>query len=235
MKGGRAMKTLKAKTMRMMNRSVPMLAAAAALCLTACASFKLKDPPEGFAVVSSYEGDGGYLRAKARDNVGLNIVTYPNVEGGTLVYWSGDLVEKLGRRGYELVSQKAVRAKNGVQGTRFDFRYTPPGEASEKFYTVVLYASDEHIVVAQLGGSWEYRSEHEPHAEAIAKDLKIRGCKAGSKVCKGPQPSPLQTKKPEDPAKPSPGGTEPPIDPLPVDEPPAEKPADAPATAAVDG
>jgi hypothetical protein len=192
---------------------------ALALGTTACASFKLDEAPSGFAVVSSYESTSGYMRAKARDNVGLNIVTFHNVEGGTLAYWSGDLVEKLGRRGYQIVDQSPVRAKNGVVGTRFDFRYTPPAEEQEKFYTVVLYVSDEYRVVAQMGGNWEHRDDHGPHIQEVARDIKIKGCKVASKICKGAQPPALTTPSPTEPAKPSPGDEEerPPVEPQPAD------------------
>ena len=86
------------------------LAALAALTCLGCGggSFKLTDSPQNFAVVS---GDGeSHLRAKARDNVGLNIATFANVEGGTLEYWTSELVEKLGRRGYQLLAVKAAQS-----------------------------------------------------------------------------------------------------------------------------
>jgi hypothetical protein len=156
-----------------------------------CPSFKLSEPPSGFAEVSSNTGDNAYLRAKARDNVGLHVVSFGNVKGGDLPYWCGDLVEKLGRRSYSLDKQTPVESANGVAGTRFDFRYTPHGEEHEKFFTAVLFVSDEYRVVVQMAGDTELGSQHESELGELIDQIKIGGCKPGSDTCKGPQPEAL--------------------------------------------
>ena len=155
-------------------------------------AFKLKEPPQGYAVVN----DGySHLRAKARDNVGLNIASFYNVEGGTLDYWGSEMVEKLGKRGYTLTAQKPVTSRNKVAGTQFDFRYTPAGDETEKFYTAILFVSDERRVVVQFAGDASLAHEHRAEADAIVGLLKIRGCKATTDVCDGPQPPTLTTPK----------------------------------------
>jgi hypothetical protein len=178
-------------------------------------AFKLKDPPMGYAVVN--EGNS-YLRAKARDNVGLNIASFYNVEGGTLDYWGGELVEKLERRGYQLNKQKAVSSKNGVAGTRFDFRYTPAGDETEKFYTAILFVSDERRVVVQFAGDSSKASEHHSDADAIPELIKIRGCKVRTDVCDGPQPPSMTGGTAVASNEPGPAGEE-------ADEPSTEPPA----------
>lgn len=164
---------------------------------TGCASFKLKDKPPGYIEVSDYTGYRGAadLRMKAPDNVGLSIKTFDNYEGGSLPLWSEDLVKKLGSRGYVLTGQKPVESANGVAGTRFDFRYTPHGADDEKYYTALLFVTDEWRIVAQFAGTAELADAHERDVTALLAELKVRGCKAGKDTCKGPQPGPLSTPK----------------------------------------
>jgi hypothetical protein len=161
---------------------------------TGCASFKLKDPPPGFIEVSSSDwGRDAELRMKAPDNVGLNITSFANSRGGTLPLWATDMVKKLAARGYTLEGQTAVKSANGVSGTRFDFSYTPRGDenAQEKFYTAVLFVTDDWQVVVQMAGNDELADEHAGDVERILQEIKIRGCKVGSKVCKAGQPPSL--------------------------------------------
>ncbi len=165
------------------------------LALTSgCASFKLEDPPPGFIEVSASDWDGdGELRMKAPDNVGLNITSFENSRGGTLPLWSTDMVKKLAARGYTLESQTAVKSRNGVEGTRFEFSYTPRGadDAQEKFYTAVLFVTDDWQVVVQMAGNAELEADHAGDVDEILEEIKIRGCKVGSKVCKAGQPPSL--------------------------------------------
>jgi hypothetical protein len=160
------------------------------LAASGCASFKLKNPPPGFIEVSSdaYAGEAE-LRMKAPDNVGLNITTFSNRRGGTLAIWADDLITKLTARGYLLQRQEAVKSGNGIEGTRFDFAYEPPGaEGEQKFYTAVLFVTDKWQVVVQLAGKSELGAAHGEDLDRILADIKIRGCKVGSKVCKSGQP-----------------------------------------------
>jgi len=174
------------------------LATLTLLATTGCASFKLKNPPPGLIEVSSSQWRGSAdLRMKAPDNVGLNITTFANHRGGTLPLWANDMVKKLAARGYTLESQTPVKSANGVAGTRFDFSYTPLGakvdpvaEANEKFYTAILFVTDDWKVVVQLAGSESLKAAHAGDIERILKEIRIRGCKVGSKVCKAGQPAP---------------------------------------------
>ncbi|MCA9655410.1 MAG: hypothetical protein H6712_26115 [Myxococcales bacterium] len=183
---------------RAMKLFVPVLVA---LGLAGCNAYRL-DPPAGFAEVYK-EDDGAHM--KANNDVGLRVHVFDNFRGGTLAFWSQDLVDKLGTRGYTLVGQTPTASKNGVAGTRFDFDYTPVGKSeSPRFYTVVLFVTDEHRVVLGLAGREEHESRYSSEIDAIVGDLKVRGCKVASKVCKGPQPDKLSTPVPE-----IPGGGEP--------------------------
>jgi hypothetical protein len=158
-----------------------------------CNAYRL-EPPKGFAEVDQ---DRHVLRMKSGDDVGLNLRVFPNVDGGTLDFWSEDLVRKLGKRGYVLVSQSPARSKNRVDGTRFDFSYVVPGTESEKkFFSVVLFVTDAHVFALQLAGDDELRARHLAAFDAIAKDTKVRGCKAWTDVCHGPQPGKLSTPPP---------------------------------------
>jgi hypothetical protein len=165
----------------------------AAAALSGCAAYKL-DPPPGFALVS----DGDYeTRMKAQDNVGLSVRRFENVKGGTLGYWASDLVNKLGKRGYVLTGQSPVESKNGKDGTRFDFDYTLPGTDKAKFYTVSLFVTDKYKVVVQVAGDKQFAGTYRGQLGQILGELRVRGCKAGSKICGGPQPGKLQTPAPE--------------------------------------
>lgn len=182
-----------------------------------CRNYELK-PPTGFAQV---DADDYEARMKAGDDVGLHLKVFPNVEGGTLGFWAEDLVKKLGKRGYALVGQKRVKSKNGVDGTRLDFDYTPPGTQEKKFYTALLFVSDESIVVVQLAGNDERRSHWAPRVDEIAGDTVVRGCKPWKKTCDGPQPGKLTSPPPDPifglPAEPS--------QPEAADQPPPPMPA----------
>lgn len=176
-----------------------------------CRKYKL-EPPTGFAQV---DHDDYGARMKAGDDVGLHLRVFPNVDGGTLGFWSEDLVKKLGKRGYTLVGQKAEKSKNGVDGTRFDFDYTAPGSTAKKFYSAVLFVSDDNVVVVQLAGDDARRAAWAPRIDGIAGDTVVRGCKPWKKTCHGPQPGKL---------------TSPPADPIPgmTTEIATEEPAGAP-------
>lgn len=168
---------------------VSVLAGAAA----GCNAYRLKTPA-GFAEVS--HGDDG-AHYKGSENVGLRIATFDNVEGGTLAFWSEDLVRKLGARGYTLVAQSAVKSDNGLPGARFDFTYDPPGPEDEKrAYSAVLFVSDENIVVMQLAGTPEATTRYSGELGKIAAATKVRGCKPWTKICDGPQPGALATTPP---------------------------------------
>jgi hypothetical protein len=191
------------------------------LATTACAPFVLREPPPGFAVVESYDE---HARLKSGDDVGIHVIAFDNVEGGTLAFWSEDLVEKLARRGYVLEKQTPIASRNGVDGTRFDFRYETPTEKLSKFFTAALFVSDKRRVVVQVAGNADLAAEHQARAGEIAEELRVRGCR-GRKVCRGPQPASLVGKAPE----PAPTA---PDEPTPAEPPaPAPEPAPAPAPA----
>jgi hypothetical protein len=204
------------------------LVALGLLAASGCASsFKLKDPPPGFIEVSSskYDGDAE-LRMKAPDNVGLNITTFANSRGGTLPLWAEDMIKKLSDRGYVLTGQDAVKSGNGVEGTRFDFVHEPPGsDDGMKFYTAVLFVTDEWIVVVQIAGKSDLASQHGQDLERILGEIKVRGCKLKTKVCKAGQPRRFDTAQLPKPNGPGPD----PAEEKPAEEKPAEeKPAEAP-------
>ncbi len=188
-----------------MRRIIVTLAPALLALAAGCNAYRL-EPPAGFAQV--YADDYG-AHMKANNNVGLKIRVFDNVEGGTLTFWARDMVEKLGKRTYQLVDQSPVESKNGVVGTRFDFTYTPVGDAEPpRFYTAILFVSDEHIVVLQLAGLETFKPQYAAQVDEILSDLKVRGCKVRTRACKGPQPERLATSAPAGP-KAEPAGPEP--------------------------
>ncbi len=168
-----------------MKRLLTILAIASTT--TACATHKL-DPPAGFAQVDHSEYATTMI---APDHVGLNVRVWSNVKGGSLGFWSEDMVNKLGERGYALTRQSAVKSKNGVAGTRFDFDYTAP-DGVEKFYSAVLFASDKYRVVLQVAGNAELGARYLAQLDGIAGETKIRGCKLVNSLCKSAQPRPLK-------------------------------------------
>ena len=89
-----------------------------AFSLAGCGSPLRYHAPRGFAEAAH---DWRSAHYKASDNVGLKLLVFDNVEGGTLDYWGEDLVRKLRGRAYELRAQSAVATSNDVAGTRFDF------------------------------------------------------------------------------------------------------------------
>lgn len=182
-----------------------VLLALAAAPLGACKPYKI-EPPVGFVEVSSNSWE---TRMKAQDDVGLRVHRFENVRGGTLAYWAGDLVKKLGTRGYVLVGQAPATSKNRLQGTRFDFEYTTPSGEEPKFYTVALFVTDKYKFTVELAGDREHGKSYTGRVDEILGELKLRGCKVGSKICGGPQPQRLSTPAPtpppvtDDPAPPA--------------------------------
>lgn len=166
--------------------------ALAAAVLSGCAAYKI-DPPLGFATVSD---NGWETRMKAQDNVGLSVRRFDNVKGGTLAFWAADLVNKLGDRDYVLKAQSAVKTRNGKAGTRLDFDYQTFDTASAKFYTVVLVVTDKHKVVLQVAGDRQFGPAYSARVPEMVRQLVVRGCKPGSRICRGTQPPPLSTPKP---------------------------------------
>lgn len=192
--------------------------------------YKLKEPPSGLVSVESYYG---HDRMKGGDDVGVNITSFNNFEGGSLAYWADDMVRKLGRRDYVLRSQRPVTSGNGHEGTRFDFDYTTPADGEAKFFTAILFVTDEWRVVVQVAGDAAHRGAYEGRTAELLEDLDIKGCKIGSKICDAGQPPQLRTGgdgepstmpssdgegNPTDPPKPEPR-PEPEPDPRPVDTP----------------
>lgn len=179
-----------------MRRIIFTLAPALLALAAGCNAYRL-EPPAGFAQVYA---DDYSAHMKANNNVGLKIRVFDNVDGGTLTFWSRDMVEKLGKRSYQLIEQTPAETKNGVVGTRFDFAYTPVGDAEPpRFYTAILFVSDEHIVVVQLAGLETYKAQYSAQVDGILAELKVRGCNVRTKACKGPQPERLSTPAPAAP------------------------------------
>ncbi len=162
--------------------------------VSGCNAYRMKTP-NGFAEVQANE-DGAHY--KGRNNVGLRVATFHNVKGGTLEFWSEDLVRKLGARGYSLVSQSPAESKNGKPGTRFDFEYQPPGEDEAlRKYSVILFVTDKHRIVMQLAGQADLFAASSTQLGDIASETKVRGCLAWTDICKSPQPPAMATPAPE--------------------------------------
>jgi hypothetical protein len=145
--------------------------------------FKVSDPPDGFVEVNNY---GSLARYKALDNVGLNVRAFDNYEGGTIEYWSGDLLKKLAERGYTKTGEDTINSGNGVKGNRYDFSYVPlggkkkvegeddPDAMPEKFYTACLFVTKDNIVVIELAGNMSLAAEYRGRLDAIAANVKVR-------------------------------------------------------------
>jgi hypothetical protein len=161
----------------------------ALLMAAGCKAYKI-DPPPGFAEVSS---DSTGARMIGGEHVGLHLRVFHNVPGGTLTFWSQDLVRKLAERKYVLTRQTAVKSGNGVAGTRFDFDYVNP-DGDAKFYSVVVFATNEHLFALQMAGDAEIADRFRAQLEDAIEDTKVRGCRPwGGRPCRGPQPPPLST------------------------------------------
>lgn len=187
--------------MRRLRNIIPSILCTTLLAATAagCNAYRLKTPA-GFAEVDS--GDYG-AHYKGSENVGLRINTFDNVKGGTLAFWSEDLVRKLAARGYSLQAQTPTKSQNGLPGTRFDFSYDPPGgeKATPRSYAVVLFVSDKHIVVEQLAGTPEATARYHTQLQEIAASTKVRGCRAWTDICESPQPAALTSPASNDAAQ----------------------------------
>jgi hypothetical protein len=184
-------------------RSLPLLAALALLGEgTGCTAYRLRPPP-GYAVVDDDPKWAESTHLKGAEGVGVRVQAFTNVRGGTLAYWADDLVRKLSARGYVLLAQAPATSKNGRPGVRFDFTQPPVatgadaaalGDAGrEHFYTVVLFATDEHRVVLQVAGLAEQRDRALAQLPQMLERLDVRGCHKARRdsVCRSPLPGDL--------------------------------------------
>lgn len=151
-----------------------------------CATHHLRSP-EGFAEAAR---DDDRITMIAANNVGLNLVRFTNVPGGTLSFWSADLVDKLRLRGYELNQQSPAKSANGVHGARFDFTYTN-ANGEQKFYSAVLFTTDKYRFVIQLAGDARLARTHQDKLADIIQNTTLRGCSIKSAICRGAQPPAL--------------------------------------------
>ena len=173
-----------------MRRTLHSIFFCTAVLFTGCNAYRL-ETPAGFAQVD--KGDYG-AHYKGSENVGLRIARFDNVKGGTLAFWSEDLVRKLGSRGYTLKSQRPAKSDNGLPGTRFDFTYLPPGtETEHRTYSVVLFVSDKHLIVVQLAGRPDAAERYGKQLDEITADMRVRGCRAWTDICDSAQPALLST------------------------------------------
>lgn len=163
---------------RMLRCGALTLGVATLLLASACAApFKVSEVPEGFVEVSQSDWSARY---KALDNVGMKVHAFDNHKGGTLDYWGADVVNKLANRGYTKTGEGKTSSGNGVEGRVLHFDYTPPGqkddegEALLKFYTLVLFVTEDHRVVLEYAGDASYAASYRPRIDAVAKTLTIR-------------------------------------------------------------
>jgi ribosomal protein S18 acetylase RimI-like enzyme len=73
----------------------------------------------------------------------------------------------------------------------------PGTESEKKFYSVVLFVTDEHVFALQLAGDETLRARHLAGFDTIASATKVRGCKSWKDTCHGPQPGKLKTVAPD--------------------------------------
>jgi hypothetical protein len=142
------------------------------------------EAPKGFAEATK---DWRSIHYKASDNVGLKLLVFENVEGGTLDYWGEDLVRKLRARAYELREQSPLRTSNDVAGTRFDFVLARDDKPAQ-FLVVNLFVTDDYLYVAQLAGDATLLPRYGARVPEIVSALRPKGCKPASDVCNGNQP-----------------------------------------------
>lgn len=139
-----------------------------------CLSTLRYEAPKGFALANR---DWRSAHYKASDNVGLKVLVFDNVEGGTLAYWSEDLVRKLQAREYTLKERAAVQTGNGVAGTRFEL------VVEGQFLVVNLFVTDDFIYVAQVAGDERLLGRY--RGLEVGEGLRARGCKGRESVCRG--------------------------------------------------
>ena len=145
----------------------------AAMLAGGCGKLIRYEAPDGFAAA---EGDWRSAHYKGNDNVGLKLLVFDNVEGGTLEFWGADLVPKLQARGYELRSQHAVTSGNRVPGIRYDFALREAyGFPEPQFLVVALFVTDKYRYVAQLAGAQRHLPAYDPKVPAILAGLRPRG------------------------------------------------------------
>jgi hypothetical protein len=168
-------------------RFPPTIAAVAAFSAISaiqagCGRILEYEAPPGFAAA---DHDWRSAHYKASDNVGLKLLVFDNVDGGTLDYWAADLTRKLEGRGYVLGKQAPLTSSNRVAGTRADFVLDrQDGETAPQFLVVSLFVTDKYRYVAQIAGAQSHYAMYDARVPELLGDLRPKGCRARSKICK---------------------------------------------------
>lgn len=147
---------------------------------SACSEAMIEfEPPRGFAYA---DGDWRVTHYKGANNVGLKILAFENVQGGTLGYWSGDLERKLIARGYTLRSSSEVRGDRRIRGRRWDFEIELDGEPN--FLVIGLFVTDDYRYVVQLAGAREHYPVQSEAVPEILAGLELHGCHLRNSICR---------------------------------------------------
>ncbi len=108
------------------------------------------DMPKDFIQVEKEDLGDYVMRNVSADGVVVALRTMPNMENGTLAFWSKAMINELTGRGYNLVSNEEVKSTSGLPGSLLTFSTSSRG--SEFAYVLGLYVKNDTVIVAEAGG-----------------------------------------------------------------------------------
>ncbi|HEY1955310.1 MAG TPA: serine/threonine protein kinase [Polyangiaceae bacterium] len=152
----------------------PLRVAMLALVLAACGRpFDVKTAP-GFLELKEASAHFAY-RATTPEGVvvGVRVVDVEGEGSHDLGFWTRAMTLELrDAGGYALVETRDVKSRDGVPGKQLRFGHDESGKPY--VYWVTFFAADDHLIVAEAGGSKAHFEAAQSSVEWMLASLAVR-------------------------------------------------------------
>lgn len=108
------------------------------------------DTPKNFIHVEKHDLGDYTMRAVSADGVVVSLCNRPNMQNGTLEFWSRAIVNEMTGRGYTLVNNEAVKSEIDLAGQLLTFSTHSRGAPFT--YMLAMYVKNNAVIVAEAGG-----------------------------------------------------------------------------------
>lgn len=143
--------------------------ALSAVSTTACGRGFGIDTPDGFAELEA--NDDYRYRATTAEGVVLAVRREDNEPKGGLEFWSSAVENELSTRGYEKVSAKNIKSKNGTAGKQLVYKVSKNGRPNVLW--VAVFVTDSRVVVLETGGDEAHFAHVEPKVSQALSEFEV--------------------------------------------------------------
>ncbi len=145
------------------------MAAMMTLVLNGCktSSFTVKTP-QGFAV---YDREVKIFKAISPDGVRLRAYSRYNEPFGDESMWGETVKTHMISKGYRLVQEKEITAKNNLKGRLFEYSLWFNGE--DYRYVITLFVHDKLVYIIETGGPSVYYEKRRSAVMSAIEDFSI--------------------------------------------------------------